>query len=292
MKPNSINVKIEIELKIFTTVARKTLARSHRRLMMKFAYAILVLAATTCGENPTEDDEESKSWAELKTKLEEQNKKMEVSRQADGTRQKDVIGAVKQLIKSELRALNASGGLHDMIVTEIRKYHASAELKQIKTINGEAKSDNGAGVCCAYENVLNAFKSDGSIMCVGWTGSAWNKPFPHLILYEFPSYHIPAKFTFRRYGSDSSYSQTPKTWKFVGSRDENCDENSHWDELCGDLSGQKIVYNVDVGCEVPKYVKPTAYKCLGIRVYSVPQARLNDGNPHHNCVKNMRFWEK
>jgi len=306
--------------------------------MMKFAFAILVFAATTCGEDPTEEKEEDKSWEALNKKLKDLSKQVadlkmnnivhhqaeaqirdpryadrkirtanakgKVSRQANPKRQDDVVVAAKQLIVSEIKDLigavkqsivseikecptthNASDGLHDVIIAEIRKYFTNAELKQIETIDGAAKSESLPGG--GYDNVLVAFRDEPQY-CSGWDGSNYNIPFPHMVWYEFPSYHIPAKFTFRLYGQDSSTKQVPKTWKFVGSRDENCNQHSHWDELCGDFSGN-LVYKVDVGCKVPKYAEKTAYKCLGIRIYSTTAAQAKSSN--HNCFYNMRFWE-
>jgi len=277
-------------------------------MVMKFAFVILVLAATTSGEDSTGDREDI-SVDKSKRKLRTADVKSIVSRQADPKRLKDVIGAAKQLIDTEIKEVigaakkliveeiknyptthnESSKGLRDMIGSEIRKYFANAELKQIEILNGAAGSDSHTG--CSYDDALRAFLPI-SQYCAGCSSgpNEWKLALPHLVWYEFPAFHIPAKFTFRRYGQSSTDSQVPKTWKFVGSRDENCNQHSHWDELCGDLSGN-LVYKVDVGCEVPKYAKRTAYKCLGIRVYSVPQARLDSSLPHHECFYNMRFWE-
>lgn len=281
--------------------------------MMKFAFAILVLAATTRGEDPTGSEKSLTDTSVDKSKREElrtAHAKSKVSRQAEPKRLKDVIGATKQLIDSEIKDVigvakrliveeirnypktnnESSEGLRDMINSEIRKYLSKAELKQIEILNGAAGSDSRPG--CGYDDVLVAFGKKPQY-CAGCSGgSNWKLAFPHLVWYKFPSYHIPAKFTFRRYGQDSSATQVPKTWKFVGSRDENCNQHSHWDELCGDLSGT-LVYKVDVGCEVPKYAEKTAYKCLGIRIYTIPSAQLaKSGTAHHNCFYNMRFWER
>ena len=104
---------------------------------------------------------------------------------------------------------------------------------------------------------------------------------PYLVWYESPDFHIPATFAFTR----QSDRATPATWKFVGSPDENCDQNSNWVELCGDMSGRNIRHDEVKSCNVPDYAK-AKFKCLGIRI-------LSTGGTYwrYACLKDMKFWE-
>jgi len=156
------------------------------------------------------------------------------------------------------------------------------EQTLLKTVNGEAKSDQTyPGTNSADEN--DAFRINGrNVFCTGYDGSDWYRPFPHLVWYKFPTNHIPSKFSFKR---DSDKRHSPKTWKFVGSGDEGCDRNSKWVDLCGDLSGQNIVENEVVGCNVTIYARKP-YRCLGIRIYSTPSDKYHDV-----CFQGIQFWE-
>ena len=135
----------------------------------------------------------------------------------------------------------------------------------IGMVNGTAKWDsdtdlNGQTSKHAF-STSNDYENDYA--CAGYTASTrkYDQPWPLVIWYEFPSSHVPARFSFRRV----DISSTPKTWKFVGSKDEDCGKASTWVELCGDLVGDKyLVEREEVGCDVPRYaIEP--FKCLGIR---------------------------
>ena len=120
--------------------------------------------------------------------------------------------------------------------------------------------------------------------CAGWDASAdnWKKPFPIMIWYEFTSAVVPAKVSFHRVGTET----TPKTWHFVGSKQEGCRHESTWKPLCGDMVGdKKIVKGQDVGCDVPKNARES-FKCLGIRIYSTHHRTNNKV-----CLYSMKFWE-
>jgi len=157
----------------------------------------------------------------------------------------------------------------------------------IKIANGKAGSNAGGtnGGDGSGDFPIEAFT--GTSYCTGWkdldgTDGSYNRPFPHLLWYEFPSFHTPVKFVFKH-----KYIVYPKTWMFVGSTDENCDQSSNWVDLCGDVVGLNTVDFADVSCDVPEYVgkarKP--YKCLGIRILS------NNRNTNTGaCVSGIKIW--
>jgi len=175
--------------------------------------------------------------------------------------------------------------------SEIIKYVSTAEMTRLKTINGKAGCDS-----CGDNSPGRFFPEDGGdgqwvTGNVRGTGR-YDAPFPHLLWYEYGEFHIPAKFSFTRAASSDSRDytkQTPKTWQFVGSPDENCDHSSNWVELCGDLSGGNYVANAVRSCEVPKYAR-TAFKCLGIRILSNNNDK-NDVWPNAEWLQKIRFWE-
>jgi len=199
-------------------------------------------------------------------------------RQAAPKRQNDAEGMI-----SETRGL---------ILEEILKYHAShndtttrpskIELKPLKAINGvtNENSESGSGY-----PTKDAFSTDKTY-CIGWRPKKeWTNPFPHLLSYEFPTLHTPAKISFRRVKVSSDYG-TPKKWQFVATADPNCDKNSNWTVLCGDIGGENIVSNQVVGCDVPKKAR-SDYKCLGLRIYSNHESRTDNSA----CFRELKFWE-
>jgi len=201
-----------------------------------------------------------------------------------GKRQDDIIDETRKLCRSEIKKYltshNNTESLKKLIVSEIEKYLSTAEQTLIKIVNGEAKSDQThKGPNSANEN--DAFRIGRNVFCTGWDGSTWNRPFPHLVWLEFPSYHIPSKFSFKRASAD----QSPKTWKFVGSGDEGCDQNSNWVDLCGDQTGQNVVANEVVGCNVPIRNRER-YRCLGFRIESATNAHTHDV-----CFQGIKLWE-
>jgi len=108
-----------------------------------------------------------------------------------------------------------------------------------------------------------------------------------LMWFEFPSAHTAARFAFRRTSNDHC---TPNTWKFVGSKDENCGPTSTWTELCGNMVDigwwKKIVDGDLVSCDVPKYAREP-FRCLGIRIYT---NQKNDGEDCV-CLKQVQIWK-
>jgi len=155
--------------------------------------------------------------------------------------------------------------------------------KLLPIAGGKAKWTGLPNPTRAIEKV---FLNGASHGCSGRSSSTefkYKTPFPQMIYYEFPEAHVPARLSFRRIDTII----TPKTWKFAGSTDEGCNEASTWVELCGDLVGDEIVNNQEVGCDVPAYARKP-FKCLGIRVNSI-----NSNNSGYNavCIKAMRFWE-
>jgi len=126
--------------------------------------------------------------------------------------------------------------------------------------------------------------------CAGWENSAgdWKKTFPVMIWYEYPSAHVPAKIEFgRTFASDYT---TPKSWQFVGSKEEGCSSHgSTWKPLCGDLVGEEDMSTEKNGrsveCVVPESARES-FKCLGIRVYSTYNTVYNKF-----CLYRMKFWE-
>ena len=131
-----------------------------------------------------------------------------------------------------------------------------------------------------YE-AANFFNGWGYNTCTGCSKSGCNVPFPHHAWYEFTGWHIPARFSFTR----TSSTNTPKTWKFIGSPDKNCDQASSWTELCGDLAGIDMYNGAIISCDVPKYARKQ-FRCLGIRVFS-----NNWSNANSSCMIDLRFWE-
>jgi len=121
-----------------------------------------------------------------------------------------------------------------------------------------------------------------------------NRPRAPLMWYEFHSAHTPARFSFQRNGADGAC--TPNTWRFVGSKDENCSPSSTWTELCGNMDDigktqiiagtKKIVDGEEVGCDVPKYARQP-FRCLGIRTYTSASTYSNDCV----CLKKVKIWE-
>lgn len=161
----------------------------------------------------------------------------------------------------------------------------------IKIANGKPGSNTGGtnGGDGSGELPIEAFTGYKGY-CTGWNGldgtdGSYNRPFPHLLWYEFPSFHTPVKFAFKR-----KYIDHPKIWKFVGSTDENCDQSSNWVDLCGDAMGLNTVDYEDVSCDVPEYVGKArkAYKCLGIRILSNNRNDKNTGA----CVSKIKIWEE
>jgi len=201
-------------------------------------------------------------------------------RQADSKRQDDLVGAAKKLISSEInKYLKAHlTEQKELIREEVKNYLSNIAPSPLATKNGKAKSDSKK----SSWSELDAFR-DGEF-CAGTGNSGWNKAFPHLLWYEFPEDHIPARFSFRRGGEYSG--EVPKTWQFVASQEENCNQNSAWFELCGDIAGENLVYRADVGCDVPIGSR-APYRCLGIRIDSNTAERTDSAA----CVSKMRFWE-
>jgi len=158
------------------------------------------------------------------------------------------------------------------------------EFSPLRTVNGEAKSDE------TYSNsnyhINNAFRinENGDKFCTGYNLVNWYRPFPHLVWYKFPSNHIPSMFSFKR----TYWGNSPKTWKFVGSGDEGCDQNSKWVDLCEDLSGHNVNSYEVVSCIVPIHARKP-YRCLGIRIYSTPQS--SRGKSNEVCFHGIEFWE-
>jgi len=217
----------------------------------------------------------------LKTKEEEAEKK-EIFRQRDVKRQEDVEGATRALILDEIakdhKAHNFTKELKKLMREEIYAYQASGVQSIIPVGDGTKKwdSDGDSGF-----KVEGAFSTESG--CAGYSASAnrYNRPFPIMVWVEFPTTHVPSKFAFKRSGT----LQTPKTWRFVGSKQEGCSHDSTWKPLCGDMVGDKLGNSdQEVQCEVPKYAREP-FKCLGIRVYS------NNYSDNAVCVIAMRFWE-
>ena len=112
--------------------------------------------------------------------------------------------------------------------------------------------------------------------CAGYV-AGFVSSLPYLVWYESPDFHIPAMFTFTLQGDRA-------TWKFVGSPDENCDQNSNWIELCGDSEDNEVE-----SCNVPDYAK-AKFKCLGIRILSTTGGS-SSAHWRYACLKEMKFWE-
>ena len=126
----------------------------------------------------------------------------------------------------------------------------------------------------------NFFNGNKLNTCTACSWGSCKAPFPHHAWYEFTGRHIPARFSFTR----TSGTDTPKTWKFIGSPDKNCDQASSWTELCGDLAGIDMHNGAIMSCDVPKYARKQ-FRCLGIRVFS------NNWSTNSSCMIDLRFWE-
>jgi len=176
--------------------------------------------------------------------------------------------------KSEIDAQNVK--LIEMVKRKTvkqskRQNFSPAEMTPLKTVGGEVKGDSMGS------NQVSGFITKAGA-CSGHNGDMYLAPFPHLVWYEFPNMHIPAKVSFEKV--DWDWGIKPKAWKFVGSPDENCDHNSNWTEFCGDSTGGN-------SCWVPLMYHRTAYKCLGIRILSNGTGK----GLKIACFKNMKFWE-
>jgi len=166
------------------------------------------------------------------------------------------------------------------------------EPRLIEITNGEAKWNSLPNKGFPVER---AFSTEGDYKnhygCSGRTGRIgeyyyYQQPFPHMIWYKFPSAHTPVKFSFQRTHTFLS----PKTYIFVGSSDENCDQNSSWFELCGDKIGKKkTVKGEYVGCDVPRLAR-APFRCLGIKIFS-KNGGSNESERNAVCIRAMRFWE-
>jgi len=221
----------------------------------------------------------------LKTKEEEAEKK-EIFRQRDVKRQEDVEGATRALILDEIakdhKAHNFTKELKKLMREEIYAYQASGVQRIIPTGDGTKKWDSDKFTTSSWNTLENVFSTTNDYGCAGWSASAsaYKRPFPIMVWVEFPTTHVPSKFAFKRIGTET----TPKTWRFVGSKQEGCTHDSTWKPLCGDMAGDKKPVAGEDGCEVQKYAREP-FKCLGIRVYS------NDASDNAICLKAMRFWE-
>jgi len=236
-----------------------------------------------------QNDQKKLEMDEENFKLVELVKQRDVKQQSK--RQNDVAYETRKLCRSEIlkyhQAHNDSESLKSIIISEIKNYLSTAEMTLLKARNGKAGCDR-----CGSNGPKGFFdesQTGGWVSGFDNKASAYTAPFPHLVWYEFAAFHIPAKFSFTRHMyKEYSQSRTPKTWKFVGSADENCDHSSNWVELCGDLSGGNFVPNAVRSCEVPKYAR-TAFRCLGIRILSNNNAK----NPTvtESWLGSIRFWE-
>ena len=111
----------------------------------------------------------------------------------------------------------------------------------------------------------------------------YTQPYPQHMWYEFPPSHRPVRMSFC-----FTVTTRPKTWRFIGSRDEGCTEASNWVELCGDMTGDKMSCG-ETSCDVPKYAREP-FRCLGIRTYTNEYSGNGRGD-NGTCLKAMRFGE-
>jgi len=225
----------------------------------------------------------------LKTKEEEAEKK-EIFRQRDVKRQEDVEGATRALILDEIakdhKAHNFTKELKKLMREEIYAYQASGVQRIIPIGDGKIRAD-GDKSSKGYE-LEKAFSTTAGNK--GYAIVGYNHPFPKMVWVEFPTTHIPSKFAFRRVNGWTM----PKTWRFVGSKEEGCTSASTWKPLCGDMVGEEgekgpgdgVNEGKDSTCEVPKYTREP-FKCLGISVYTNMYGTTNAAVG----LKAMRFWE-
>jgi len=209
------------------------------------------------------------------------------SRRQERKRQDDVEAATKALIRAEIEryhsAHNDSEELKTLILSEIKKYQANGDRRLIGITGGKANWDSATNTLFPVKDYFSTNRNKYGCGGMSSSSSAYDKPFPQTAWYEFPSAHSPTRFAFRSYDGTTS----PLTWRFVGSRDENCNQDSSWIELCGDVSGsQKSKRDQEVGCDVPKYLR-APYRCLGLRTYSNYPA-VGDSRV---CIYGMKFWE-
>jgi len=285
--------------------------------LILFAIALCIVASCGGEENvkngETQDKKRladvNKQLAELNAKLERENEelmeeiitqrveleqlrqiKIQIQVQANAT------GDTRKLCQSEIKKYlqehNSSDDQGKNTDSGIQTYHSSGETKLLKTVNGQA-GGNAMGV----NKVRKLFNSDGT--CTGHDKRKWQYtvPFPHFVWYKFTESHIPARLSFTRVKLYMNEGCTPKSWEFVGTTDENCDQSSNWISLCGDLSGSNYVENAVISCDVPKQARKP-YKCLAIRILSNKSNQMHVGSSYDTtvlttctCFKELKFWE-
>jgi len=251
---------------------------------------------------------------ELKKEIIKQNVELDQLRQIkiQIQVQANATGDTRKLCQSEIEkylAHNSSDGQGKNIDLGMEDHLSCKGWTPIETMPPEYADRNGNGNANGIAGADPFRKSRGGFATDpgqffmkgpgGRLGCTRDKdcltPFPFHVWFEFKEWHIPAKFQFTRMGDDdkswmdwdgSHYDDTPKTWKFIGSADENCNQTSNWIELCGDSEGCDLQKGADVRCVVPTYARKP-FRCLGIRI-------LSDNNNHARnevCMKKLRFWE-
>ena len=116
-------------------------------------------------------------------------------------------------------------------------------------------------------------------------------PLPFFVWYKFKSpIGNPIKMSFkpRPENLNNAKKQTPKSFQFIGSNDNNCTGSSDWSVLCDGFYDDPVESVEEVrGCQVQKGVALSdhhvMYRCLGIKILA-----LHSGTAASLC--NLMMW--
>ena len=116
-------------------------------------------------------------------------------------------------------------------------------------------------------------------------------PPPYFLWYRFKipiSYPVKISFMPRHPNFKNAKVQTPKSFQFVGTNDDNCSCTSDWSILCDGFYGTLPKSSEDIrSCEVKKSAVKTSgqyeYRCLGIKILAV-----HSGD--YASLRSLKMW--
>jgi len=167
-------------------------------------------------------------------------------------------------------------------------------LKEVAFMGGSAGSSSLYGSKHLPEN---AFKRNSDFWHSGRDSEGKSDlvvPMPHLIWYSFQTPFVPGRVSFKpRQGSacgDKGFWCGATEWQFIGTNDDNCDQNSAWTVLCEDRSGKPFQSAGQTKyCRVNDNIKKK-FKCLGISVLN--SSFTGSEGFARVSINGIRMWER